>query len=117
MIQKLQKWKINVLLHLIIISSKLIHMIQTKIIKRLANKYDLNEKIKALARKKEIKTLATKTELKAERDKIVNLQTHDVRSFISQSYFNNDGSNKNERSDEKLTIPTTTCNSLSSSIN
>ena len=38
------------------------------------NEYDLNEKIK---------TLATKTELKAEQDKIVKLQTSTLRSEIS----------------------------------
>ena len=57
---------------------------------RKVNKFDLNEKIKPLPTKIEIKTLATKAELKAEQDKIVKLQTYDLRPFIGQSYFDND---------------------------
>ena len=38
-------------------------------IKKLVNEYDLNEKIKTLAKKEVIKTLATKIELRAEQDK------------------------------------------------
>ena len=49
--------------------------------KKLVNEYDLNEKIK---------TLATKAELKAEEDKMVELQTYDLSLFISQrSYKHN----------------------------
>ena len=49
--------------------------------KNLVNKYDLNDNIKALATKQEIETLAAKAELKAEQDKIANLQTYDL-SFL-----------------------------------
>ena len=59
--------------------------------KKLVNECGLNEKIKKLAKKKEIKTLATKAELKAERHKIIKLQTYDSSLFIGQSYFVNDG--------------------------
>ena len=59
--------------------------------KKLINEYDLNEKIKKISNKRKIKTLATKAELKAEQDKIIKLQTYDLRLFIGQSYFNNDG--------------------------
>ena len=48
--------------------------------------------IKILATKEEIKTLAINAELKAEQDRIVNLETYDLNLFIDQSYFNNDGS-------------------------
>ena len=51
----------------------------------------MNKKIKTLATKEEITTLATKIELKAEQDKIVKIQTHDLSIFIGQSYFFNDG--------------------------
>ena len=47
------------------------------------NNRDLNEKIKALARK---------AELKGEQEKIEKLQTYDSSIFIDQSYFFNDGS-------------------------
>ena len=50
--------------------------------KKLVNEYDLNEKIKSLS---------TKAELKAEQDKIIELQTFDLSLFIGKSYFNNDG--------------------------
>ena len=49
--------------------------------KNLVNKYDLNDNIKTLATKQEIETLAAKAELKAEQDKIANLQTYDL-SFL-----------------------------------
>ena len=38
-----------------------------------------------------IKSLATKAELKAEKNKILKLQTYDLSLFIGQSYFVNDG--------------------------
>ena len=47
------------------------------------NNRDLDEKIKALARK---------AELKGEQEKIEKLQTYDSSIFIDQSYFFNDGS-------------------------
>ena len=49
--------------------------------KNLVNKYDLNDNIKTLGTKQEIETLAAKAELKAEQDKIANLQTYDL-SFL-----------------------------------
>ena len=55
--------------------------------KKLIQESDLDRKIK-----EEIKTLATKAKLKAEQDKIVKLQTHDLSLFIGQSYFVNNGS-------------------------
>ena len=55
--------------------------------KKLINEYDFNEEIKALATKEETKILATKRELKAEQDKIVNLQTNELSFFIGQSYY------------------------------
>ena len=51
----------------------------------------MNEKIKTWMKKEEMGKLATKAELKAEQGKIVKLQTYDWSHFISQSYFNNDG--------------------------
>ena len=44
----------------------------------MVDEYDLNEKIKTLARKDEIKTSVTKVELKIGQDKIVKLQTYDL---------------------------------------
>ena len=51
----------------------------------------MNEKIKALATKEEINTLATKAELKAEQDKIVKLETHDLSYFVGENFFRGDG--------------------------
>ena len=48
--------------------------------KTLIDEYDLDRKIK-----EEIKTLAIKPELKADKDKIVKLQTYDLSLFIDQS--------------------------------
>ena len=48
--------------------------------KKLIDEYDLDRKIK-----EEIKTLAIKPELKADKDKIVKLQTYDLSLFIDQS--------------------------------
>ena len=53
---------------------------------KLVNESDLR-----LTTKEEIKALATNTELKAEQDKIVKLQTYDLSLFIVQSYFQNNG--------------------------
>ena len=53
--------------------------------KKLVNEISLNERINTLARKKEIKKFATHTELKAEQDKMVKLQTYDLSLFIGQS--------------------------------
>ena len=90
MMQKYQKWKINILLLLIIISSRVIHLMQRQQ-KKLVNEYDLNEKIKTLATKEEIKTLATNAELKSEQDRIVKLQVCDLSLFTFTGYFVNDG--------------------------
>ena len=48
--------------------------------KKLIDEYDLDRKIK-----EEIKTLAIKPKLKADKDKIVKLQTYDLSLFIDQS--------------------------------
>ena len=98
----------------------------------------MNGKIKALATKEEIKKSASKTDLKAEQDKIVQLQIYDLSLFIDQSYFVNDGAQlylilqpayytlkrlgdtekvvswkSKGLSTKNLTAPTTTDNSLS----
>ena len=57
----------------------------------LPNESDLDEKTKTLAIKEEVKTLAMKVELKAEKDKLVKLQTYDLIIFIGQSSFGFDG--------------------------
>ena len=59
--------------------------------KNLVNDSVSNEKLKRLAAKEEIKKLPTAAELKAQQDKIVNLQTYDLSLFISQSCFANNG--------------------------
>ena len=88
--QKYQKWKINILL--LDYNKFMSNTLDAKITQtELINEPDLNKKIKTLAAKEEIKTLATKAELKAEQDKIVKFQTYELRVFIGQSYFNNDG--------------------------
>ena len=43
--------------------------------------------MKALATKEEIKKLATKTELNAEQDKIIKIQTFDLSCFRGKSHF------------------------------
>ena len=40
-------------------------------VKKLVDKYDLNEKIKTLVLKEKMKKIATKTKLKAEQDKML----------------------------------------------
>ena len=53
----------------------------------------MDEKIKTLATKEGKKTLATKVELKAEQDKIINLETHDLSYFLGKVFFfGDDGS-------------------------
>ena len=47
----------------------------------------MDEKIKTLATKEGKKTLATKVELKAEQDKIINLETHDLSYFLGKVFF------------------------------
>ena len=99
----------------------------------------MNKKIaiKTLAINKEIKKLQIKAELKADKDKIVELQTYYLSLFISQNYFLNDGAQcylilqllkslgdtekvvswkSKGLLTEKLTTPTTTDNSLSPSM-
>ena len=51
----------------------------------------MHKKIKTLATKEEIKKLATKTKLKAEQEKLVQLQAYILSLFIGRSYFVNDG--------------------------
>ena len=72
-----------------------------------------------------IKSLATNAELKAEKNKILKLQTYDLSLFIGQSYFVNDGARNYFRfqplcytlkqlgNTEKFITPTTTDNNLS----
>ena len=50
--------------------------------KKVVNESDLIEKLKTLATKEEIRTLATKAELKAEQDKIVELQVYNLSLLI-----------------------------------
>ena len=53
--------------------------------KKLVNKSDISGFIE-----KNTETLATKTELKAEEDKIVKLQTHNLSHFLGRNVFGDD---------------------------
>ena len=52
----------------------------------------MDEKIITLATIEEIKTLATKAVLKAEENKIVKLETHDLSYFLGKNVFGDGGS-------------------------
>ena len=62
--------------------------------KKLAYQSGLNEKIKILGKetKDEIKILATKATVNTEQNKIVKVETHDLKYFLSKTFFRNDGS-------------------------
>ena len=59
--------------------------------KELVNKSDISEFIKNSDLNEKIKTLATKSEFKAEQDKMVKLQKHDLSYFLGINVFGDDG--------------------------
>ena len=69
MIQEYQKWKKNILPFLIIITSRVILLIQRLQKKNQLTESGLNEKTKSLATKEKMKALAIKVELKVGQDK------------------------------------------------
>ena len=60
--------------------------------KELVNKSHISNLVKNSDLNTNLSTLATKAELKAEQDKIVKLQTHDLSYFLGKNFFGDDGS-------------------------
>ena len=58
--------------------------------KELVNKSDISNLVKSSDLNTQLETLATEWKLKAEQDKIVKLQTHDINYFLGKT-FRDDG--------------------------
>ena len=64
----------------------------TKIKQEFVNKSDISNLVKNSDLHRKIETLATEAELKAQQDKIVKLQTHDLSYFLDNNFFGDDSS-------------------------
>ena len=60
--------------------------------KELVNKFDISNLVKNSDLNTKLATLATKAGLKAEQDKTVKLQTHELSYFLGKNFFGDDGS-------------------------
>lgn len=62
-----------------------------KIKQKMVNKSYISNLVKHSSLNKKLWRLAVKAELKVEQDKTVKLRTHDVRYFLDENFFGDDG--------------------------